>query len=186
METILALDQQLLLALNFPGGNFLDSFFFMVSGKLIWLPLYLFIACLLVIHLGWRKALIALVCMGLMVVAVDHVANFFKSYTPKFRPSRNPALAPFVHTVNGYKGGLYGTVSAHAAISFTIAFTSLSLIRNKIYTILILVWALLVSYSRIYLGVHFPLDIFFGISSGCLFSFLALKLYYLTTKRLKL
>lgn len=186
MDAILALDQQLLLALNFPGGAFLDSFFWAFSGKLIWVPLYLFIAYLLIRRYGLKRALLALVCIGLMVVLVDHVANFFKTYTPKLRPARDPAISPFVHTVNGYRGGKFGTVSAHAAISSTIAIASLSLIRNKIYTICILLWATLVSYSRIYLGVHYPLDIFFGLLAGCTFAVLALKLYYKTSSLLKL
>lgn len=182
----MSLDQQLFLALNFPGGDFLDSLFFLISGKLTWIPLYLLISYLLIKRYGWRKALLALVFMGLTVVLVDQIANIFKNYTPRLRPTRTEEIKDLVHTVNGYRGGKYGTVSAHAATVFSIAISSLSLIRSRVYTILILMWALLVCYSRIYLGVHFPLDISYGIILGITGGIVSLKLYYRTINALKL
>lgn len=186
MDALLSLDHQIFLALNFPGGELLDKFFFLVSGKLTWIPLYLLIVYLLVTRYGWKKALLALAFMGLTVVLVDQIANIFKTYTPRLRPTHTDELKEFVHTVKDYRGGRYGTVSAHAASVFSIAISSLALIRSKIYSICILVWALLVSYSRIYLGVHFPLDIFYGMVLGIISGMVSIKLYYRTINALRL
>ena len=90
-----------------------------------------------------------------------------------------------MHTVNGYRGGLYGTVSAHAATLFSIAVFSLALIRSRVYTVCILLWALFVSYSRIYLGVHFPMDILLGMIAGIVTAAVALKLYRKTINYLE-
>ena len=92
-----------------------------------------------------------------------------------------------VHTVRGYRGGLYGTVSAHAATTLSIALISASLISNRTYTAMILLWVVFVSYSRIYLGVHFPLDIIFGLLDGAVVSAVLIRFYkHIVTKYPKL
>lgn len=107
-----------------------------------------------------------ILCLGIAVIAADQICNFFKHFTPKFRPSHTPEIKEFVHILHDYRGGLYGTVSAHAAISFTIALFSLRLFRSKWFSGAIIFWAILVSYSRIYAGVHFPMDILFRDPAG--------------------
>lgn len=176
-QEILSVDRNLLLALNGDGGAFWDQFFFFVSEKLTWIPLYILLVYVMWRTLGLRRMLFALLFLVLAVVCVDQIANLFKHGLPKFRPSRDPAIASLVHTVNGYRGGLYGTVSAHAGISFAVAiFTSL-LFARRWYTWSIFAWALLVSYSRIYLGVHFPLDLLFGALLGTLIGWLAFRAF---------
>lgn len=181
---ILELDKALFLALNFDGGAFWDSIFWFASGKLTWAPLYILILYLIFRRYGWKQTLLALVFMALLVVAVDQIANFFKTFTPKLRPNHTPEIASQIHSVYGYKGGLYGTVSAHAATCFSIASFSIGLIRSRWYTIVIIMWALLVSYSRIYLGAHYPLDLLFGTINGVVMAIIALKLYHKTVNKL--
>lgn len=158
--------ENLFLLLNFDGGPCWDTFFWHVSGKLQWVWLYLLMLWLMARRVGWRRMLLALGIIVLAVVLSDQIATFFKTYTPRLRPSRTPALEGMVHTVRGYRGGLYGTVSAHAATTCSIALISALILRNHLYTCLIALWALLVAYSRIYLGVHFPLDILLGWVDG--------------------
>ena len=162
------LDTELFLDLNGSWGPGWDNFFFAVSGKLIWFPLYLLILFIIYRRYGWKTMLASLVFIGLSVVVVDHVCNLFKDGLEKFRPTYTPGLEGLVHTVNGYRGAPYGTVSAHAATTACIAVFSALVIRKNIYSLLIPLWVLLVSYSRIYLGVHFPADILFGLIAGTL------------------
>ena len=158
-QEILHIDQQLLLALNGSWGPGWDNFFHIVTARLTWVPLYV------------------------AVIAADQICNFFKYFTPKLRPSHTPAIQAFVHTVHGYRGGLYGTVSAHAAISFTIALFSLRLFQVKWFTGVILFWAILICYSRIYAGLHFPMDILFGTILGILLGCLAFNIYRKITEK---
>ena len=110
--------------------------------------------------------LLSLAFLGATVIADDQICNFFKHNVPKLRPTHTPGVESLVHTVRDYRGGLYGTVSAHAAISFSIALFTSVLFRRRWYAIAIFVWAALLAYSRIYLGVHYPMDILFGLLLG--------------------
>ena len=144
---------------------------------MIWIPLYIAILWAVWRQYGWKGMLWMLLCVGIAIIAADQICNLFKNNLPKFRPCHNPDIQNWVHIVNNYRGGLYGTVSAHAAISFTLAtFTSL-LFRKRWYTLTICAWALLVAYSRIYLGMHFPLDLFFGTLLGITLGYTSFCVY---------
>ncbi len=176
-QDILHADQQLLLALNGSWGSGWDTFFYWISSKIIWIPLYIAILWAAWRQTGWKGLLWMLLCLGIAIIAADQICNLFKDYVPKFRPSHNPDIQAQVHIVNDYRGGLYGTVSAHAAISFTIATFSCLLFRKRWYSIAIFAWALLVAYSRIYLGMHFPLDLFFGTLLGITLGYVSFRTY---------
>lgn len=176
-QSLLEWDRSLLLWLNGDWGWFWDQFFFVVSSKLIWAPFYAVVLYAVWRRFGTRNLLLTMLCLGLAVIAADQVCNFFKEHTPKFRPTHTESIRHLVHTVRDYRGGLYGTVSAHAAIGFTIAFFTSRLFRRRWYTAVVYLWALLVAYSRIYLGVHFPLDIFFGALCGTLLGWAAFRIY---------
>jgi undecaprenyl-diphosphatase len=162
-----------------------DTFFRHVSGKWEWTPLYLLILWLIYRRTGWRGMALALVFMVAGVVAGDHIATFFKTVLPRLRPSHTPGLQAMVHTVNGYVGGLYGTVSAHTATSFCIAVFSSLAIRSRLFTVPILLWALSVAYSRVYLGVHFPLDLLYGAITGAAIGYVAYLWWRAIYKKMK-
>lgn len=178
MQWLLDIDKSLFLLLSGDAGAFADTFFYYVSARLTWVPLYLAILYFIWRRKGTRGLLFAILFLVVALAAADQLCNLFKNHwAPKLRPTHTPALQGLVHTVRGYTGGLYGTISAHAAISFVIATFTARIFRRRWYTAAICGWALLVSYSRIYLGVHFPLDVFLGILLGTALGWLAFRGY---------
>ena len=109
--------------------------------------------------------------VALLIACADQTATLAKEYLPKQRPTHFAAIMADVHTVNGYVGGPYGTVSSHAANCFGLALLSSLLIRRRWFAWMMFGWATLVSYSRIYLGVHYPMDILFGTLEGLFWAF---------------
>jgi undecaprenyl-diphosphatase len=172
-------DTNLFLYLNALHTPFFDKIMWLISGKLTWLPLYLAIIAHYIYH-ERKKSWLPIICTILAVVISDQISSsVIKPLFERLRPSHEPAIEQLVHIVNGYKGGLFGFVSSHAANSFAVAvFTSLAF-RIPIYTWAIIAWAVIVSYSRIYLGVHYPADIMGGAIIGI---FSALLMYFLYKK----
>ncbi len=185
------LDRSLMLALNGSWGAGWDTFWWLMTQPWFWTPLFVVTIWLLVKRFGWRRMLLALGFVVLGLALADQTANFFKTYTPKFRPTRT--LLPWgedgvpyntlIHTVKGYIGGNFGTVSGHAATSMAIGFTSAGIIRRRWFSCLVVAYVALTSASRIYLGVHFPLDVLFGLTAGTLISVLMLWLWRLKNRK---
>jgi len=124
------------------------------------------------------KGFITLIFIGLMVLLCDQIStSVFKEGFERFRPSHEPALEGMVDLINGKKGGKFGFVSSHATNSFGLAVFSLLLFRFNWYTLFILFWATLNSYSRIYMGVHYPGDILGGLLLGSLIGWFVYWLY---------
>ena len=138
---------------------------FQVTKSLLWLPLYFLFLYLVIRQHGWNTIWVVLFA-AIMILVSDQLANLFKETFLRLRPSHEPGL--MVHLVNAYKGGTYGFYSSHASNTFAIAVFLMVLIgrRYRWIGIVALPWALLMSYTRIYLGVHFPGDILAGIVMG--------------------
>ncbi len=171
LEFLDQIDKQLLLALNNSYPTFLNTIMFTISGKLIWIPFYATILYLSIVH--WKKeSWIIIVGLILSVVLADQIASgVFKNLVQRPRPTHAEDISHLVVVVNGYRGGNYGFVSSHASISLALATLTSLLFRNRIYTISVFVWTLIVSYSRIYLGVHYLGDILGGMFVGGLVAF---------------
>ncbi|HPM92646.1 MAG TPA: phosphatase PAP2 family protein [Bacteroidales bacterium] len=164
LESLKNIDTQLFLAINGINSPAIDPVMFWISQRWIWIPLYLFFAWLLYRHYG-KKAVLLVILAGLMIVISDQTSvHLFKNVFLRLRPCHEPSLAGMVHLVDGRCGGKYGFISSHAVNSFALA-TYLSFLlgkRIRYFTPLILFWAFLLSYSRIYLGVHYPGDVIAG------------------------
>ena len=182
-DAFLTLDRDVFLALNFDGGGFWDSFFWYVSAIWFWIPFYGFLMWVLYRKLGLKGMIIAVACTALGVIIADQIANVFKYGLQKWRPTHNPDMQGLVHTVRGYVGGPYGTVSAHAASAMVIATFATLLFRKWWVGVALYLWALLVCYSRIYLGVHFPADLLFGTIDGIFFGWLTYRVLLWFKKR---
>ncbi len=185
LETLNQWDTQLFLFLNGLHAPFMDRVMWLVSGKIQWLPLYLFILGLLIYRFRWRAGWILLGVAVLITMSDQASVHLFKETIQRLRPCHQADIAGLVHLVNDYCGGMYGFVSSHASNSFAIAVFTGLFISKRYYWTGIMVWATLVGYSRIYLGVHFPGDIIGGAILG---SLLAYGLYPVMTsiKALKL
>jgi len=177
-------DWNLFLYLNSYNSPFWDQVMWIISGKLVWAPLYLAIVWLFFRDSGRKTLIIFLFILAAITLSDQLSVHAFKDVFMRLRPCHEPALEGMVHIVNGKCGGQFGFVSSHAANSFTIALFSLLLLKRRWFTISIISWAALVSYSRVYLGVHYPGDILGGALLGALIGYIVFKAYSYTEKNL--
>lgn len=182
------IDARLLLIVNGAHSPFFDSVMWCISGRWIWVPFYAVLAYLLFRRMSWKRASICLVTIGLIILAADQAcATLIRPEIGRLRPANlNNPLSSFVHVVNGYRGGRYGFPSCHAANTFALAVFMSLVIRHKWFTVMMFSWAFIVSYSRMYLGVHYFGDLFCGATIGSLFAVLFYYLQNYLFKRLNI
>ncbi|MDX1783337.1 MAG: phosphatase PAP2 family protein [Aequorivita vladivostokensis] len=167
LDELLKYDTELFLFLNNLGNTSWDGFWRFVTEKWSSIPLYAFLLYLVFKHYGWKGTLVIIVCVALMITATDQIASLFKYGIKRPRPCKVEELQPLMRYVaDGC--GRFGYFSAHAASSMAAAvFLGLSLQKwYKYLPFLLLVWAVITGYSRIYLGVHYPLDVISGMAFG--------------------
>jgi len=182
------IDARLLLIVNGAHSPFFDSVMWCISGRWIWVPFYAVLAYLLFRRMSWKRASICLVTIGLIILAADQTcATLIRPEIGRLRPANlNNPLSSFVHVVNGYRGGRYGFPSCHAVNTFALAVFMSLVIRHKWFTVMMFSWAFIVSYSRMYLGVHYFGDLFCGATIGSLFAVLFYYLQNYLFKRLNI
>ena len=168
IEYLNDIDTDALLAVNGLHDLFQDAFWWMVTAK--WSSLLLVLALLwILLHQNRRHALLVLAMLVLAVLVADQVSSgLIKHLVERLRPTHDPSLESMVHVINGYRGGLYGFVSSHAANFFAVSTLLCFVMRHRWVTLSLFTWALLQCYSRMYLGVHYPGDILGGIIVGML------------------
>ena len=185
IEEILKLDSKLFLYLNNLGTPEFDSFWATLSKIEANILMYLFLICLFFyvqkIRPKFLNVFYLIFVIALMITITDQGANLFKDSFQRLRPCYNESIKDSLRLVKENCGGKYGFFSAHASNSFSLAIFFGLLFKNRIrYIILItIVYASLISYSRIYLGVHFPLDIIIGSSFGLCLGFIMYSFVYL-------
>ncbi len=168
MNEIILGDKEVFLYLNNLGSSSFDQFWILLSETWIWVPLYMIFLYLLFRTFPLRSLIFILIFIALGVTVSDQLAGIFKTGIARFRPCHDPALEGLMREVKC--GGQFGFYSSHASNTFFIATFMSLLLKNKfkILPYVLLFWAAIVSYSRIYLGVHFPLDLIMGGLMGFL------------------
>ena len=177
IESLLNLDTEVFLFLNGKNTPLWDNFFWIFTSVQVWVPFYvtIFIA---IVYRQRINGLWTLLFIVVVIILCDQIASsIIRPLFERLRPSHEPDLEGIVRLINNRRAGKFGFVSAHAANTFGLAlFTSL-VFRKWYYCSLIFIWALINSYSRIYLGLHYPGDILGGFVLGILLSILIYIIY---------
>ncbi len=177
LETLRIIDTKILLWINGEHNTFLDFIMYWASDKLIWIPFYILL--LATLYRNYQKqTLWFLPVVALLIASCDQLSGLIKNTTLRFRPCHEPLLNGMIHLVHDYCGGDYGFVSSHAANSVGLTTFMMMILPdgNKKIRIALIAYVLLLGYSRIYLGAHYPLDILGGWIVGFVLGFTIAKL----------
>ena len=168
MEEIILEDKQAMIFLNNLGSSTFDPFWILVSEKWFWIPLYVIFLYFLYKNFNKKSLFYILLFIALGITASDQIANIFKFGFERLRPCHDPSLEGLLREVKC--GGKFGFYSAHSSNSFFVATYLTILLGKKIKQLpyFLFVWAAIVAYSRVYLGMHFPGDIIIGAIMGIL------------------
>lgn len=177
-EILINIDKKLFLFFNSFHNEWMDTLMYWISYKYTWIPLYILVIIYIFKH-HKNKFLFYISCILITFALTDQCSNILKNSTKRLRPSHNPEFEQVIHLNHNYKGGKYGFVSSHAAntAGLTTILIFLGIFKKNIYKHFFIFWTLLVSYSRVYNGLHYPADIVGGIILGI---FIAFIVNYLT------
>jgi undecaprenyl-diphosphatase len=167
LEQELHWERGLFFFLNGSDSVFWDNFFWIYTHISTWIPLYLSFFFVFMYKKHWKEIAWTLLTVALVIVLTDQISShIFKPLFHRFRPTWHPDFMDQVDIVFGYRGGMYGFISGHAANSFGFAAFTALLFRKRLFTGVVLMFAILNSYSRIYIGVHFISDVVVGALVG--------------------
>ena len=184
IQQLIETDQSLLLTLNDNDSLLWDGVMWIVTDTKTWIPAIVMLLYVLFKNNRFSHGIAVLVMFALGVTLADQIASgICKPYFARPRPTQDPEIMYLVNVVNGYRGGAYGFMSSHAANTFVVATLVSLLVRSFPLTVMMYLWAAIPSFSRIYLGVHYPGDILFGATEGCLVGVIVYTLYSYVQKR---
>ncbi len=180
INSIKNIDTELFLFLNSKHSHFFDVAMYWVTNRFFWIPLYLFLFYLAFKQVGKRIWLLAIFAALLILLSDQLSVHAFKNVFLRYRPCHNLLIQHQVHLLNGHCGGTYGFISSHATNTFALAMFLFLFFKNKMkrFGIFIFTWATVVSYSRIYSGVHYPADLAVGAIVGMGIGISVFKIYY--------
>lgn len=172
LEQLSQWESGLFFFINGHHSPFMDVIMWTFSSRLIWLPLAYIVLFYMYCKENRKYWLMDVLLIVMLLTVCDQVSSgIMKHYFLRLRPSHDPNFAPFVRLLHGYAGGQYGFPSSHATNSFGVAFFTERIVRDKRFSFFIYLSAFIISYSRVYLGVHFFSDIFVGAVIGLSFGY---------------
>ena len=183
-EKIKQWDIQLFLYLNGRHNSFFDVVMFWASDKLFWLPFYI-VLLIVIIRRFKKRSVLVLLHVAALVAASDQFSELFKNTVKRLRPSHEIAIKNEIHLSVAGAGGPYGFVSSHAANAFALLVLLWLILPASFRPLkyILLFWAVLVAYSRIYNGVHYPGDVLCGALLGSFLGWLFSRLYFYLDKK---
>jgi undecaprenyl-diphosphatase len=176
IDRLIEYDKEILRFLNGLHSPWLDPVVLVLTETVAWIPLYLFMLYVVVKEFR-RETWIILLGLAVTILLADQItASLMKPYFGRLRPSQEPSLQEWIHLVEGYRGGKFGFASSHAANTFGSATFFFLWFRNiKRWVIWLFVWAAFMTYTRVYLGVHYPGDVLVGALVGIVCGWTAFK-----------
>jgi undecaprenyl-diphosphatase len=184
LEKLIELDRDLFVYLNDMQSPFWDAVMIFASDKYVWVPFYLGV----IAYVIWRykRQSIPMLLLAILTIALaDSITSgIFKPYFSRLRPCHDASLSEVINIVAGC-GGKFGFMSSHAAnaFGFAVFFNLILSDRYAIFKVILVVWAVVVSYSRIYLGVHFPGDVVGGAIVGSFAAYVCSLGYAIVLKK---
>lgn len=182
LDKIIALDKKLFVFLNGLGSQPFDDLWLIITKQFYWTPLFLLVFLILYKRVDRKQLLFAVLLIAVMILVTDQTANFFKSYYHRLRPCNDPDIMGIIRIVQ--QRDTYSFFSGHAASSMANAVFIFGLFRKKFrFPYLLFSFPLIFAYSRIYIGVHFPLDILAGYLCGLIYGLLFSRIYRFSEER---
>lgn len=169
LEYLLQADRALTLWLNGSDSLFLDRVAWTATSTVVWMPMALVLLYVVIRNNELPGVFLTVLSVACCILVADQVASsVFKPLVARYRPSQDPELMGLIDTVNGYRGGLYGFFSSHAANTFAVAVFVSLLLRRRGLSAVLCGWALFNCWTRVYLGVHYVGDLLCGALFGAL------------------
>ena len=179
LEKILALDTQLFIYLNGLGSETYDPFWLAITKQYNWIPLFILLFYLIYSKIGIKKAGYLILFVAVLILVTDQITNLFKYTFQRVRPCNNPEINTIIRVVQSRSS--FSFFSGHAANTMAVATFLYLIFKKEIkYFWLLFLWPLIFAYSRIYLGLHYPLDILSGYLCGLTLGYIAYKGYQFT------
>ena len=184
IEWLNDIDTELLLFLNGFHNSFFDTLMYYVSQTFTWIPFYILLIFFILKKQSYRNGAIALLFLIISVSVADFFSvHLFKEVFQRLRPCHNGELQGLIHLVRNKCGGMYGFISSHASNTFAVAMFVSLFFKNKYVWMGMFLWSTIISYSRIYLGVHYPGDVIAGALWGMTIAFIVFKIYIFLDSR---